>query len=144
MFWSFIGGILVLFIFIRFINQIGKSFPVIELMLLIAGVQWIVAPIISYRSNLDHQRYYMYVGELEYMSYIVPAYIMFSGIILIKMRRIEYSSLSKFYQYSDYAKKLVIISVISDVLSIIAPSSLAFVFFLLSQFKFIGAGILLL
>jgi hypothetical protein len=143
MFWSLIGGVYVLYIFIRFINQIGKSFPVMELMLIIAGLQWIIAPIISYNSGLNHDRYYMYVGEAEYMSYIVPAFIMFSGVILMKMRKIEYISFSKISLYSDYAKKLIIISVISDGLSIIAPASLAFLFFIISQFKFIGGAILL-
>ena len=74
---SFIGIALVTYVANRFISQLGKTLPIIEVMLLIAGMQWIIGPIIEYNSSFQHHKYYMYVDESIYMSYMIPAYAAF-------------------------------------------------------------------
>ena len=84
---TFLGVIAVIWVFVRFVKQLGQGIPILELMLLIAGLQWIIGPVIEYNSGLNHFRYYMYVPESVYMGYIVPAYLVFTGIIFLTSKR---------------------------------------------------------
>ena len=52
--WSYIGIITVIFVALTFIKRLGKGLPVLELMLLIAGLQWVIGPIIEYGSPSKH------------------------------------------------------------------------------------------
>ncbi|MCK5367335.1 MAG: hypothetical protein KAQ62_02255, partial [Cyclobacteriaceae bacterium] len=61
-----------LFLFLLFVMRLGKSFPVLELMLLMASLQWIVGAKISYANEFEHFKYFMYVEEAEYMQLVVP------------------------------------------------------------------------
>jgi len=141
--WSYIGITLVIYLAWRFINQVGKDLPVLELLLLIAGLQWIIGPINSYNSSVHHYKYYMYVPEDTYMSYVVPALLIFSLFLLFKKRNISIIQDEVLMNYSRYGKFLLLIGILSDILSLFVPPSLKFFFFLLSQFKFVGAGLLI-
>ena len=73
-FWTPIGVIITVLIALRFISQLGKSLPILELMLLIAAAQWIMGPLIEYNLPNLHYKYFMYVDQQQYMSYVVPAF----------------------------------------------------------------------
>ena len=60
MFWSIIGLITVIYVFSIFIKRLGKTLPVLELLLLIAGLQWIVGSFIEYRTDFLHYKYSLY------------------------------------------------------------------------------------
>lgn len=140
--WSILGILFVFYVFWRFVNALGKSLPVLELMMLIAGLQWVVGPYISYRQETSHYKYYMYVNEDTYMGYVVPALLCFSiPLFFILKRKITWEAIN-FVKFVPYSKGLLVIGVGSDILSSVSPSSLLFFFFLISQFKFIGAIIL--
>lgn len=141
--WGFLGIILVLYIAWRFIDALGKSLPILELMMLISGSQWIVGPYISYHQETTHFKYYMYVDQETYMTYIVPAFICFCIPLLMILKRKTASQEVLFSKYLPYAKSLLFIGVGADVLSAVTPAALAFFFFLIAQFKFIGALLLL-
>ncbi|MCF1190798.1 hypothetical protein LRR18_04305 [Mangrovimonas sp. AS39] len=141
--WGFIGIIAVLYISWRFIDALGKSLPILELMMLISGLQWIVGPYISYRQETTHYKYYMYVDQSTYMSYIVPAFLCFCIPLLIILKNQKASQKINFLKYLPYAKSLLFIGIAADVLSAVTPPALAFFFFLIAQFKFIGALLLL-
>ena len=51
-FWTTIGVILTGLIALRFISQLGKSLPILELMLFIAAAQWIIGPLIEYNAPI--------------------------------------------------------------------------------------------
>ena len=74
-------------------NKLGQSLPVIELLLAIAGLQWILGPIISYGSEVSHYKYYMYVPQETYMAFVVPAFVVFSTVSYYGKKR--YSPLTK-------------------------------------------------
>ena len=59
--WTLLGILAVTLVAVKFIRALGKRVPILELMLLIAGLQWIVGPIIEYGSPSLHYKYYMYV-----------------------------------------------------------------------------------
>ena len=72
--WTIIGVIITGIIALRFISQLGKSLPILELMLFIAAAQWIMGPLIEYNLPNLHYKYFMYVDQQQYMSYVVPAF----------------------------------------------------------------------
>lgn len=141
--WSIIGVLLVLWISIRFFKEIGKSLPVIELMLLIAGLQWVLGAFNSYRLSVEHFKYYMRVDEVTFMSYVVPAFFGFTSILLITVKKYKITLQFNPIQYIKYGRYLLFIGVGADFLKFISPSSLLFFIYLISLFKFVGAGILL-
>ena len=50
--WTTTGVILSGLIALRFISQLGKSLPILELMLFIAAAQWIIGPLIEYNPQV--------------------------------------------------------------------------------------------
>ena len=142
--WSLTGVVTVLFVFYKFIKRLGNTIPVLELLLLIAGLQWIIGPIIEYNTPSFHDRYSMYVVEPIYMQYVVPAYLVFVCSILFIISK--YSnliiSINSFIRHKKLAYVLLVVGLLSDFLGPILPSALSFFFYLLSNFKFVGAIIL--
>ncbi|MCH6201335.1 hypothetical protein MMU07_17260 [Aquiflexum sp. LQ15W] len=141
---TIIGVLSVIWVFIQFVRQLGKSLPILEMMLLIAGLQWIIGPVIEYNSSSVHYKYYMYVPEVEYMGYIVPAYLAFGGIIFFKLGNLKIIKLP-ILDYSNYEKYgLVILSIgiLFDFIGPFFPDFFGFFVFVLANFKFAGAIIL--
>ncbi|WP_405606319.1 hypothetical protein [Polaribacter sp. Asnod1-A03] len=142
-FWSILGVLFVAFTAVRFFNEIGKSLPVIELMLLIAGLQWIVGAYNSYILSVKDFKYFMRVDEQTYMSYVVPAFLGFAIILLIRTKHYKLTLDFDFSNYVTYGRYLLLIGIFADVLKRFAPPSLLFFLYLISLFKFVGAGVLL-
>ena len=57
-----------------FISRLGTGVPILALMLLIAAAQGIMGPLIGYNLPNPHYKYFMYVDQPQYMSYVVPAF----------------------------------------------------------------------
>ncbi|AHM58650.1 hypothetical protein D770_01880 [Flammeovirgaceae bacterium 311] len=137
------------FLAVLFIDRIGNNIPVIELLLTIAGLQWIVGPYIDYQSSTHHFKYFMYVSEAEYMSVVVPAFLIFSISALILLPKVDYET--KFQAIKVHVQQvgdkipwaLILIGFIALYVQKSLPPALAFIFFLLSNLRFIGAGYLL-
>ncbi|GHB37095.1 hypothetical protein GCM10008106_17970 [Mongoliitalea lutea] len=142
--WTIIGLLVVLLTFFVFINSLGKTLPVLEFMLLVAGLQWIVGPFVEYNYPSKHFKYYMYVEESVYMSYVVPAYLLFSGVILFRLFP-YFKAVFPIWSFSKYEKYgffIFSIGFIFDFLGGFLPNSLNFFSFILSNFKYAGAIIL--
>ncbi|MCG2462612.1 hypothetical protein K8352_17755 [Flavobacteriaceae bacterium F89] len=137
--WSLIGLLLVLFIAWRFVKALGTSIPIMEMLLLIAALQWILGPYLSYFNNYTHYKYYMYVDENTYMSYAVPAFLFFSVIVLFQLPKLDINALQRAVKFAPFAKVLFVIGVSADIGYLYSPPSLLFFLFLLLQFKFVGA-----
>lgn len=142
--WSLVGIITVIVVFNDFVNRLGKGIPILELMLLIAGLQWIIGPIIEYNFPTNHYKYYMYVEEPAYMGFVVPAYLAFVVAVILCVRpyRSFSISVSKFRDYKDYGLIIFITGFVFDLISGSLPGSLGFFAFLVGNFKFAGAIIL--
>lgn len=144
-FLSMIGVLAVVFVGLKFIFALGKRIPILELLLLIAGAQWIVGPIIEYQSGFDHFRYHMYVDETAYINYVVPAYLVLCGVIFFAIKnepRLDVN-LNFFDDYPHSGIILFVLGAIFGFVENIVPESVRFVFYLLGNFKYIGALILL-
>jgi len=142
--WTYIGVIFVILLAYIFIKRLGTGLPVLELMLLIAGLQWIIGPVIEYASPGLHYKYYMYVDQVTYMSFVVPAYCLFSVAVLwmIKKTTKFYLDIERLKSYSHYGLIIFIIGVVFDVFGGFLPRALGFFAFILANFKFVGAIIL--
>lgn len=141
---SIIGILLVVFVFLRFTQRLGRGVPIIELMLLLAGLQWIVGPLLEYYIPSNHYRYYMYVPKAQYMAYVVPAYgimvfAVFGGLGSYGKIELPISELSR---YKQYGLTIFLIGFFFDLIAGSLPGTLGFLAFLVANFKFTGAIIL--
>ena len=139
-----VGMGLCIFIFLIYVDRLATTIPVLELLLLISALQWIFGAHQSF--NFEHQdlRYYMYVDRGSYMSVIVPGFLCFTiGILLIQSRldiRVVNSKMERFVLSNPNAPILLVgIGFVSPIMGQLVPTSLAFVFFLLGNLKYVGA-----
>lgn len=143
-FWSLIGLLATLFVGFRFVLQLGKSLPVLELMLLLAGLQWIIGPLIEYNSPSLHYKYFMYVPQRTYMEFIAPAYAVFVVVVLLGIRNYNtlLISITDLKAFKNYGIAIFLIGVFFDLISSRLPGTLGFFVFIVANFKFAGALIL--
>ena len=143
-FWTPIGVIITVLIALRFISQLGKSLPILELMLLIAAAQWIMGPLIEYNLPNLHYKYFMYVDQQQYMSYVVPAFGAFAIAVYLGLgsSKTTFIGVEKLKRYKDYGLTLLLVGIFFDFIGSSLPPALAFFAFILSNFKFVGAIIL--
>jgi hypothetical protein len=143
-FWSLVGLILVGYVAYRFVKALGYSIPILELLLLIAGLQWVVGAFVEYRTDFQHYKYYMYVSEEVYMGYVVPAYLVFVIIVSIAIRKTKDSNVlyGNFHLFSKFGIKILLLGIFADVIKSNVPGGLQFFFFLLANLKYVGAMIL--
>lgn len=147
-FWSAVGLGFLVFIFFVYLNKLGTTIPILELMLLISTLQWVFGAHQSYIFNYQHYKYHMYVGRDEYMSIVVPGLLAFAAGITILYPRYNFDrinlALEKFtFRYPSVPIYLILFGVILPVFGRFVPPVLAFVVYLLGNFKFIGAVLLL-
>lgn len=142
--WTIIGLLSVTAVGWRFVLRLGKAVPILELMLVIAGLQWIVGPFIEYSTPSFHYKYYMYVEQQRYMQFVVPAYMAFAGMVLVGLRGLGDKVLvvENLVRFKDYGLTIFAIGVVFDLIAGRLPGSLAFFAFIIGNFKFVGAIIL--
>jgi len=142
---SIIGVAIVGYVFVRFIKGLGNRIPILELLLLIAGLQWIIGPAIEYVKSTHHYKYFMYVDEYTYMSYAVPSYLILVLTVLYGIKtepKINFKA-EHFYKESKHGVSIFFIGLFCDLMQSKVPGGLQFFFFLLANFKYVGALILL-
>ncbi len=143
LFWSAVGIAYCSYLALDFNRRIGDEIPIPQLMLLIAAMQWILGPWLDYITPETHYLYYMYVPENEYMAFVVPGLLaMHLGIhYFTKETPIEQVSQAAARLTANYPRLPYILIVGGFVLHYISPYfpvQLAFVFYLLTNIKYIG------
>ena len=143
LFWTSVGLGFTLFIFLKLMMDMGKKIPLVELMTALASLQWILGPVIEYNKEYHHYKYFMYVPETNYMSYVVPALIVFwLGTKVFKTRMTledcneEVRNLLKEYPRFPYV--IFAIGALAPFMAPLFPPSLGFVFYLVSTLKYLG------
>lgn len=142
--WANIGLAFFIVLFIDFTQKTGNQLPIPEMIVFIAALQWIIGPIIDYHNGEEHYKYKMYITEDIYMGYVVPGVIaLFAGIKLYS-KELLISELKEkvtifFGNYPRLPYWLVILGISAPFLSGYFPAALGFVFFLIGNFKYIGA-----
>lgn len=141
--WAVLGIIFTVWCAFRLYNEIGKSFAIPELLVLIMALQWIIGPWISYNLSLQHYKYYMRVSEATYMEYVVPATMLFAYFLLRRTSTNKLIFTIEVFHYFRLARYLVVLGFIADAIINIVPTELRFFVFLISNLKLVGSGILL-
>jgi len=148
---SIFGVGLFAFFGIKFFLELGQKIEIRDLMILIASLQWIIGPILTYKFNSEDIFYYMAVEEDVYMNFVFSATLLFSlGLYfpLWNKRTDENIHLEKIKLLLKKNKNLdiilIAIGLVSDILVDRVPLSLMFLFFLLSGARFIGLYFFLL
>lgn len=137
-----------IFFTIRFFMRLGNDLPLKELIIMIATLQWVVAPILSYHFYTQSQFYYMSIDEDMYMAYNVPAIIAFSAGLFITFFPRKYIlnfGLGKLDEVEQikYKKKGLFLFIVGLLTTFLVrfpiPPSLRFFLFLLTFLSYIGA-----
>ena len=143
-------GIFVFFSF-QFIVNLGKKIEIREVIILIACLQWVIGPILSYIYVPDYFVYCMVVPENQYMNYAVLAlasYIIGLYLPFYKYRtdrnRLEDYVKQQLSIYPNMDVIIVGIGLIAWYVTSLMPPGLLFVFFLLSMLTYIGMFYVLL
>ena len=138
-----IGYILLGLVSYRFITKLGKSLPVLELMLLLAVLQWYIGPLNSYSADVARNKYSMYVSSEIYFSYITPALVVFI-LVIFQAKPLEFSiGNDQLTSSNKLSKYIVIVGLLVGVVRPFVPPSLLFVFFILDGLKYVGVSMLL-
>ena len=141
--WTAVGLAFTGFYIWQVIRKMGHTIPIIDLMTALAALQWIVGPYIDYHNELNHYKYYMYVPEEHYMAYVVPALMAFRlGTLFFK----DHSELdiigarvkTLLASYPKLPYVLIVAGLLIPLVNSFIPASLRFVFFLLSNVKYVG------
>lgn len=147
--FSSLGLALTAFLLSLFVERLGKGFPLLELLLSIAALQWLLGPYLDYRSSEKHLKYFMYVPEQEYMNIVFPAVLSFMLAGFLLLPKIDFNArveaIQKHIQKQDkrMAWGLLAVGFISLYLRNSVPGGLAFILFLASNLRYIGAAYLL-
>lgn len=138
------------FVLISFFQSLGNYLSVNLLILVIADLQWVISPWLSYTFFDDHYKYHMYVPETEYMWLAVPAlFFLAVGLFWRQRYRDRYTKgLIQHAQYFIEAQPwlpywLIGIGIFCSFAGSYVPSSLGFLFYLLANIKYIGLVYLL-
>lgn len=123
----------------------GEGIPINLLIVFLACLQWIIGPILSYYTGINHPFYGMQVPEEEYFNYIIPGVILYHlGLLLpvAGVKDIPKTTVNDLHSTTSLKTKaayyLIDIGFISSFASAFAPAFLIFFLHLLSQLKFIG------
>jgi len=129
-------------VFFTFAKEMDKGIPIDLIGSILAVVQWLLGPVLSYQLDVSVDRYQMYVAEEAYFAFAIPATSAFiCGLLLLSNRGEELRVLRERDGRDDFkiGMMLLILSVGSEFARPFAPGTLAFFFHMLSQLRYIAA-----
>ncbi|WP_162426428.1 hypothetical protein [Pontibacter pudoricolor] len=144
--WAVTGSLFFGYILINLLFGFGEGIPVNLVIGFIASLQWIIGPVLSYYTGINHPFYGMNIPEEAYFSYIIPGTFLYyiglslpvfsaQQISLSQVEKLEESTSSK----TQGAYYLLGLGFAASLLTSFVPPSLYFFLYLLSQLKYIGA-----
>ncbi|MFY8166653.1 MAG: hypothetical protein ACOVJ8_08685 [Sediminibacterium sp.] len=131
--------------------RVNYSLPIKELFLTMYALQFLFGPALAY-NGLDeytNETFRMKVNSEEYFSFIIPVYMAFAIGFNVYCKKyslkISRQNINQWVVQNPKTPYIFIgIGFLASLISSILPSSLAFVFYLLGSFKYIGLFVLLL
>jgi hypothetical protein len=144
-FFSFIGIGLFIFFCLKFFFSLGKTIEIRDLMILVALLQWIVAPVLKYSLQNNDIFYFMAIPEEQYMSYAFPASVFFVFSLYLPgiYKKIDSTQQLKsikeiILKYPKIDIIFIIIGIIATILEKIVPLNLRFFVFLIGGIRYVG------
>lgn len=150
--YSFVAIAITLHQFFLLFYSIGNVIPIRYLFGSLMCLQMFLGPTFAF-NGLDHYQYgnnAMQIPEEQYFSYVIPAVICFlTGLHItssqLKGEQIDIKKLSLFIsEHPDMPYVFIGIGFLTSIASNFMPSTLAFVFYLLGDFKYIGTFMLIM
>ncbi|MFD2515655.1 hypothetical protein ACFSRY_17405 [Pontibacter locisalis] len=142
---AILGVLFSLYILNELIYGFGKGFPVNLVISFLACLQWIIGPVLSYYTGINHPFYGMQVPEDYYFSFIIPGVILYHfGLSLPVLGVKQIPKLVIESMREDALAKvkgayyLIGLGFVAGFAAAFSPPSLIFFLYLLSQVKFIG------
>ena len=134
-------GIMLVGVLLEFARRLDQGLPLMQLAAVLAVLQWLVGPAISYRIATPMERYSMYVPAGEYFGFALPATALYVFGLLTAggsirqrpvLRRVDDRSLLQ--------AGLVLngVALAAGFAADFAPAGLAFFFHLVTQLRYIG------
>lgn len=151
--YSFLALVITLHQFLLLFYSVGVVIPIRYLAGSFMCLQMLLGPTFAYNGLDAYQTnivYTMRIPELTYFTYMIPAMILFIVGLHINAGKLKGEILNEkeITRFVDNSGKLpyifIIVGFVSTFISGFFGSELAFVFYLLSSFKFIGLFMLLL
>jgi hypothetical protein len=133
--------------FVLLFNSVGNVIPIRYLFGAFMCLQMLLGPMLAY-NGLDAfqtKQYRMQIPEADYFSYVIPAVIAFILGLHLNAGKLsgeipEQKSVEEFVRQNKNIPYLFIgIGFVSSIIAEMFATNLAFIFFLLGGFKFIGA-----
>lgn len=149
-FYSLMGVGLIMFFGIKLFFEVGKKIEIRDIIIVIAVIQWIIGPLLTYRFFPNSGIYYMAVNRELYMSFVVPAtYAFIFGMYLpLRKNKPHDFFLEKISEFMKINKNwdliLIFIGIVSKIGINYVPVSLKFFLFLFSGLRFVGLYFLFL
>ncbi len=128
---------------ISYVLALGNDLAIIPVISMVASAQWLVGPYLAYHFGGVTDKFYMYVDEEDYMNFVFPSLLLFIVGMQLLAKRIDCSALGE-YLRSKYPIRektiyiLIGVGLFSGLIESHIPGAIYFVFFLLSQVKYIG------
>ncbi|WP_146133176.1 hypothetical protein [Pontibacter ummariensis] len=139
------GALFTLYILNSLLLSFGEGIPINLVIIFLACLQWIVGPILSYYTGINHPFYGMQVQEEAYLSFAIPGVILFHLGLLIPIVGVRHIPKMVINDLSENVRHkvreayyLIGIGFFASFITPFAPYSLFFFLYLLSQLKFIG------
>jgi hypothetical protein len=139
-------GVLVIIIlgvvFFEFIKHMDQGLPLMQITALLAVIQWLVGPWLTYNVDLDYIGYFMRVDSTTYFTYALPGTAAFVlGLLALGVSPRQRMFLQK-VDNSRFVEVGIVLTAIGFAAGLgakLVPGSLAFLFYLISQLRYVGA-----
>ena len=148
---SIIGCSSFIYFCVKFFDELGSKIEIRDLMIIIALLQWVVGPVLSYSFFPDDPMYHMSVDESEYMGYVVPASLLFIAGLYLPIYRKEKAEDEKLDKIREIMKLqpnldliLIGVGIFANFAESFTPSSIRFFLYLMGSLRYIGLYFLLL
>ena len=98
MYWLSAAGVgAFVYYLVRLLQEAGVDLTIESFILVMASLQWIIGPVLTYAGLSNHYKYHMYVPVEEYMALAVP------GVIALSIGLYAFRSKKRVAQVSYYA-----------------------------------------
>jgi hypothetical protein len=139
------GGLVAVLVgvtFWEFCRRIDQGLPLMQVAAVLAVMQWLVGPWLTYNVPLYYSTYDMRVEEAEYYAYALPATSAFVLGLLMFGVSVRQKGLLANLDRSNFVEIGIVLSLmgfLGGFLMGILPTNVAFLLFLISQLKYVGS-----
>jgi len=143
--WIFLGVAFSIFVLMHMALALKRCVVFLELICFIACINIIVAPWLSYFSPASFDLFQMWVPMEKYFPFVVPATIaLWLGMHLpLQLKSPDFQANTDTFALSKHDRQLmdglIVVGILFSVVATSSPTGFGFVFYILSQLKFVGA-----